>query len=231
MLAHSVRIANLVKKAVNPTEATIDIKFNKPKEKAKEISPEELLKMEIRQSVGKVDPLIKSGVEDVLTSAKYRRKTKFEAMDNVVDSLDKKVRALQEKAFEATENKRKIPEKNPLLDLDPETVDEDKLEEGEILKAYHKKDMDKVELILLKSKLRLEEYDRKFQEKKPKLELPGFEDLALSALTVKTTTSVVLRPHDKIRNKSSAFNSNVVSPYLSASTSASQSFSPAKSLF
>ena len=102
MLAHSVRIAKLVKKAINPQEKTIEEKYNKPKEK-KVIDPEEVLRNEIRESVGKIDPIIKPSVEATLTKMNYRRKTKFEAMDQVVSELDKKVQALQNRRFEMTQ--------------------------------------------------------------------------------------------------------------------------------
>lgn len=98
MLAHQVRIQNLVRKAVNPVERTIDAKYDKPKEK-KVIDPEADLRKEIRESVGKINPLIVVGVEDSLAKTKYRRKTKFEAVDDVCDNLEKKIRELQEKRF------------------------------------------------------------------------------------------------------------------------------------
>jgi len=102
MLAHTNRILNLVRKAVNPQEKKIDEKYDKPKEK-KVIDPEETLKKELRESVGKIDPLIKKSVEGTLSTMNYRRKTKFEAMDNVVSELDKKVKALQAQRFDNQE--------------------------------------------------------------------------------------------------------------------------------
>jgi len=102
MLAHSVRVAKLVKQAINPQEKVIDAKYDKPKEK-KVIDPEEVLKNEIREAVGKVDPIIKPIVEATLSKLNYRRKNKFEAMDLVVGELDKKVQALQARRFEMTE--------------------------------------------------------------------------------------------------------------------------------
>jgi len=102
MLAHSNRIANLIRKVANPQEKQIDVKYDKPKEK-KVIDPEENLKKELRESVGRIDPLIKKSVESTLETMNYRRKTKFEAMDLVVSELDKKVQALQAKRFDNQE--------------------------------------------------------------------------------------------------------------------------------
>ncbi len=102
MQAHANRIANLIRKVANPQDQKIDVKYDKPKEK-KVIDPEENLKKELRESVGRIDPLIKKSVEGTLDTMNYRRKTKFEAMDLVVSELDKKVKVLQAKRFDSIE--------------------------------------------------------------------------------------------------------------------------------
>ena len=109
MLAHSIRVANLVRKAANPNEDKLDEKYDISKVKQKHImeDPEVILKREVREAVGKIDPKIKHGVEKALNTVTYKRKTKIDLLDDVVGELDKKLEALRseritlEKVFSA----------------------------------------------------------------------------------------------------------------------------------
>lgn len=101
MLSHSVRIANLVRSAVKPDEGKIDSKYDnlKTRSKPEPVDPEVILKKEVREAVGKIDPQIKKGVEDSLRTISYKRKTKIDAMGDVAESLEKKIAALQKERF------------------------------------------------------------------------------------------------------------------------------------
>ena len=102
MLAHNVMIANLIDSAASSKTAVpkLEIKSNKPKA-SKYVDPEDVVRKELRQSVGRIDPLIKPPVEDILKTMKYKRMTKFDVMDETVNRIDKKVQALQDKRFES----------------------------------------------------------------------------------------------------------------------------------
>jgi len=245
MLAHTNRILNLVRKAVNPKEQEIDVKYNKPKEK-KVIDPEDVLKKELRESVGKIDPIIKKSVEGTLNTMNYRRKTKFEAMDLVVSELDKKVKDLQAKRFDNQEDPRKKAQKNPLTLIDPEAETEDQLDEREAVRAFEQKDTDKLEMILLKSKMRLEEYDQKFKASRPlenlstvstndsiynRSQIGGLEK---STMSVKIGRSELNHIYERAKSKQSNQSSALLSPGtgLSNSTwvSSTYSASPIKSV-
>lgn len=101
MLSHSVRIANLVRNAVKPEDSKIDPKYDnlKTRSKPEPVDPEVILRKEVREAVGKIDPQIKRGVEDSLKTVSYKRKTKIDALGDVANNLEKKLAALQKERF------------------------------------------------------------------------------------------------------------------------------------
>jgi len=204
----------------------LSMRIQKKKEATEDL--EQIVKRGVREAVGKIDPQIKHGVEDALKTVSYRRKTKVDALGDVADCLEKRLEALKTERFALEKYPCKETRKNPLLDLNTEEVSEDNLQEVEILRAYKQKDTEKLELLLLKSKIRLEEMEKKHSDTKP-VHLTNLQAMEKSTLSVSMTSSQINNIYEKAKNKPSLTNSSVVSPYLTASTSVSQSFSPGKS--
>jgi len=88
MLALSNKIAGLIRAAAG-NEQTIDPKYDKPKQAKVILEPDQILKQEILDTIGIVDPKIRKNIEDSISRINFKRKTKTEVIDEIVKAIDK----------------------------------------------------------------------------------------------------------------------------------------------
>ncbi len=84
---------NAILKSTSAASAELDNAYERANEKVV-IEPHEIVKKELRESIGDLHPMVKAKIEEELKNMNYKRKTRAECGDIIVKSIDDELKKI-----------------------------------------------------------------------------------------------------------------------------------------